>query len=118
MKLNDYHTPIHDNYVNVNDDRKHNDPITIPFKNNLSSTEIKNRKRKGIEYFNRILITQNEEKNTHLLNPLNWDILIDAIHLNMNKKSDKINALKTLKILAQKSCYDKKYRLIKVDSIS
>eukprot|EP01084_Bolivina_argentea_P145811 255479_1 len=114
LTLTDYYTTIHD----VNDDHKQNGQTTIPFKYKLSSTEVKNRKLKGIEYFNRILMTQNEEKYTYLLNPLNWDVLIDAIYLNMNKKSDKINALKTLKILAQKSCYDEKYRLIKVDSIS
>eukprot|EP01083_Nonionella_stella_P126021 381228_1 len=74
------------------------------------------RKDTGIAHFTDILNTKDrDEKCFALLNPVNWNILIDAICLNMTDKDDKIRRLKKLKKMAQKACHDEDRRVINLD---
>eukprot|EP01083_Nonionella_stella_P243572 848581_1 len=74
------------------------------------------RNETGIAHFTDILnMKDRDEKCFALLNPVNWNILIDAICLNMTNKDDKPKRLKKLIKMTQKACHDENRRIINLD---
>eukprot|EP01083_Nonionella_stella_P230765 815444_1 len=82
----------------------------------LTVQQLDKRKDTGIADFADILnMKDKDERCFALLNPVNWNILIDAICLNMTDKDDKPKRLKKLKKMAQKACHDESRRVINLD---
>ena len=92
----------------------------ISMKYALSCDDVQHRKNKGIQRFQNILSIESDKyKYHHLLSPSNWDDLIHAMQLNLNKLSvhQQISSLNELKTIVQRACDGKnKYRTIHLNT--
>eukprot|EP01084_Bolivina_argentea_P287937 494123_1 len=113
LKSNDYYkckTDFYDSKENKYDDNDENRKYC------LTVTEVENRRKTGIKHFEEILNSTSSDKEMYLLNPLNWDILLDGICSNMKPSEDKAKRLEKLKNMTQKAWHGDKYREINLNT--
>eukprot|EP01083_Nonionella_stella_P157426 511104_1 len=82
----------------------------------LSKEQMQWRQTNGVKFFIDILNMKSEsDQYTHLMNPVNWSILIDAIYVNMSVKDDPIHQLNWLREVVEKAVHITRRRKIKLN---